>query len=149
LLAVIVLIGCERENNPSDGETINLKAVAGEDQESYVNNQVVLKGSATGASKPISFRWSFKSSPAASWAIIEDQEKDTARFTPDVPGIYVLELKASKNDVSSIDETKVTVLESPAGPVILSQNINEDLVLTDKEDPDDADYLVGRSYNKC
>jgi len=143
LLAVMVLIGCERENDPSDGETINLKAVAGEDQESYVNNQVVLKGSATGASKPISFRWSFKSSPAASWAIIEDQEKDTARFTPDVPGIYVLELKASKNDVSSIDETKVTVLESPAGPVILSQNINEDLVLTDiYEDPADADYLV-------
>jgi hypothetical protein len=143
LLALMVLIGCERENNPSGNETINLKAVAGEDQKTYTNQQVVLKGSATGASKPISFRWSFKSSPPDSWAVIEDHEKDTARFTPDLPGIYVLELKASKNDVSNIDETTVTVLEPPTGPVILSQNISEDLVLEDiYEDPEDADYLV-------
>lgn len=143
VITVVLLIGCERENGFPDLENNNLKAIAGEAQEAFTNEQVGLNGSATGASAPISFLWSFKSKPAGSLAIIEDVNKDTTNFKPDIPGIYVLELKVTKDEISDIDEIVITALLSQPGPILISQNILTDLVLQDVyDDPSIADYLV-------
>jgi hypothetical protein len=107
MLMILVMLGCQNE---IELPVPDLVAVAGHDQQVLVNNPVTLSGSATGAEGPIIYRWRFKSKPEGSTVELADSDQATAKFTPNVVGLYVLELTVSKNGKSSNSEVKVTVM---------------------------------------
>ncbi len=147
-LLTMSLYSCQEEISNPIVETI--KAIAGEDQAVKINTEVILIGESEGVSGSVQYEWTFKSKPLESESQIEDPNLPEARFTPDKTGEYVLELKASKGNLSDRDELKVTVSNQdpqepnePENPAVLSKDINEDLVLEDvHEDNAIPDYIV-------
>jgi hypothetical protein len=129
-------------------EAINkLRANAGLDQQVNVNNEVLLDGSNSfdGAQKPFDYRWSFKSKPQASAAILNDAATARPRFTADVAGLYILELKITQGQFSSTDQVSVLakVVDNSPATIQLRENITSETMLQDIfEDPAKPDYLV-------
>jgi hypothetical protein len=150
LFAAAFLYSCdENEEQIKNQPPVNrLQARAGADKQVQVNTLVTLDGrnSKDGNGKPFEYRWSLKSKPAGSVAELENEKTPSPGFTPELPGTYVVELKIVQGSFTATDEMSVrAIVEEPAGdlPVVLSEDINEDLLLEDVyEEEDKADYLV-------
>lgn len=85
------------------------EADAGEDKTVDVGREVVLDGSGTDPdSTDLTYFWSFTSKPAGSNAAIAGAVTDTAKFTPDVEGIYEIELEISDEQSSTTDSVTIT-----------------------------------------
>jgi hypothetical protein len=148
---VMVFFGCHEEISLPVVESIT--ANAGEDQESWVNTEVLLFGTSEGVIGHVEYNWSFKSKPEESLSEIVNPHQADASFIPDKPGDYILELKASKGELFHMDELKVIVKiqdeqepnepNEPENRYVLSMDINKDMVLENvHEDPALPDYIV-------
>ncbi|MFD2200822.1 hypothetical protein [Shivajiella indica] len=148
IIIVLSLNGCHEEISFPIIESIT--AIAGEDQEVWLNSEVLLYGSSEGATDPVEFYWSFRSKPEESTTEIVNPHQADASFNPDKVGEYILELKASKGELFDLDELKVIVHfkdnegpNEPGNGNSLFSDIDQDLVLEDvHEDPAIPDYIV-------
>ncbi len=99
--------------------TLNLTPVAhaGDDQHTLLGQQVTLDGSGSGdlddGPQPLSFDWHFVAplpeGSTLSDADITDADRSSAGFTPDVPGLYTIELTVSDGVGTDSDEMTVEV----------------------------------------
>lgn len=97
-------------------------ANAGDDQATFVGDQITLDGTASfdpdNWPQPLSFTWRFVHVPGESTLnSLDIQDAGTANpcFTPDVVGIYLSELKVFDGEASDFDNVMVIVKE----PVVL------------------------------
>ena len=144
LIVSILLLSCH-EDEPI--QVNKLEAKAGEDREVSVNTLVNLDGSESrdGNNQAFAFEWKFKIKPATSNAVLHESASATPKFTPDVAGSYVVELKIMQNHFFKTDVVTITATDvpDPQSPVILNQTIASDRTLEDLyEDPARADYIV-------
>ena len=141
IFLVLGLASCHEDVPPLVTEVI--KAIAGEDQEVSTGTEVFLNGAAEGASGAVAYEWSIKSKPEGSLANLIDADKAAAKFTPDLSGVYLLELKVSKGDKSHLDAVSVSAITPEDMPIFISEDIQEDRILEDIfEDPYKADYII-------
>ena len=89
-------------------------ADAGPDLEVEVGHRINLQGSATDADHDpiIAYQWTLESAPAGSTPLIVIPGDPTTEFEADMPGEYVLSLRAADSiEVSEPDSMTVTVYE--------------------------------------
>ncbi|WP_224998472.1 hypothetical protein [Cesiribacter sp. SM1] len=151
LFLMIGIAACE-EDETIPAPVNKLKAVAGADQTVAVNTLVTLNGSASldGNGKTFDYYWILKSRPAGSTASLNEAATAAPRFTPDVAGTYVVELKISNKIWFNTDEVSITATATgtdggTADPeaIMLSEAVSHDVVLENIfEDPAVADYIV-------
>ena len=127
-------------------------ANAGDDRSAFVRDLVMLDGSTSydpeGGPDFLIYMWTFKELPPESTledTDILDADQAQASFTPDVVGIYVLNLWVSDGEDSNNDEVKFTVFEAN---VPLNANAGDDITISFGEtaildgsasnDPDDG-----------
>jgi hypothetical protein len=145
---LLLFTGCEDEviENPP----INtLEANAGNDQQAITNQVLVLDGSNSKDEngKAFQYHWNIKNKPENSAAILMDATTVSPKFTADKAGNYVVELKISNDFFADNDDVSI-VVSDPTNPpvnvpVIISQDIQHDRVLTNQfDDPTIPDYLV-------
>lgn len=96
-------------------------ANAGSDRADRVGNEVVLDGRAS--SDPdedeLAFLWSFRSVPDGSVVTIEDADQPVARFVPDVPGDYQVQLEVSDGEFSDTATIRVGAVETVNNPPVI------------------------------
>ncbi|MBP0902668.1 hypothetical protein ACFSKN_06585 [Mariniflexile gromovii] len=153
LLFSMLIIACDKDdtiNEPSNTLEAKVESFNGL---VYVGQLVTLNGSESkdNAGKPFQFLWKFKSKPATSASLLEDATTSKPKFTPDSEGVYVLELKIYNQVFSDTDEISITVNKNNIpndGPIVLSDDINADYVLTNiYEDSNMPDYLVTKDIH--
>jgi hypothetical protein len=147
LLIASAMISCDDESEvikPQNG----LVANAGEDKASKVNQEIVLDGSASynKNQKSFTYVWSITTKPAASTALIASPFAMKASFTPDVAGLYIVELTLKQDSWTAKDQVILTIspedVNTPTA-VILNQNIYFPTTLNDIfENPAQPDYIV-------
>jgi len=100
--------------------TMNSKPVAnsGSDQTVYVGDTVTLDGtnSSDVDGDPLTFWWSFTSTPSGSVAMLSDPMATNPSFGVDLPGIYVVQLIVNDGVVDSTPKT-VTITTANSRPV--------------------------------
>jgi len=100
--------------------TANSKPVAnaGADQTVYVSDTVTLDGtkSTDVDGDPLTFWWSFTSTPPGSEATLSDPAATSTTFVVDLPGIYVAQLIVNDGTVDSAPKT-VTITTANSRPV--------------------------------
>lgn len=146
LLALATFSACNDDEDESPLLVNKLEADAGADQLAQVNTLVSLDGTASsdGNGKPFDFQWTFKNKPAQSAAVLESSSTSTPSFTPDVAGLYTIELKITQADFFKTDLILVTATAEPEPQAyILNENITADKHLENIfEDPAKPDYVV-------
>ncbi len=93
-------------------------ANAGPDLTGLVNQLVQLNGNASSDvdGNPLSYQWSFVSVPGTSNAVLSDTTIVNPTFTPDVAGMYVVQLIVNDGKLDSApDSAKVTISVSGGG----------------------------------
>lgn len=138
--AIVIFVSCEEEG---EGENHGLTAEAGPNQEVNVGQAVTLNssGSSDITGEGYSSFWSFDAIPEGSTATINNAGSETATFTPDVAGDYLVNLTISNSMGESSDGLTITAIAS--GTTEIGGSYNEDLhLLNIVEDPDMPDYLV-------
>src|SRR5688572_23921350 len=72
-----------------------LEAIAGDDRQVTTDTEVILNGAESKDSnnKPFIYQWTLKQKPTNSTTALSGQTTATPRFTPDIPGAYVIELR--------------------------------------------------------
>jgi hypothetical protein len=121
-------------------------ADAGPDQNVMTGTVVTLDGSGSDDANgdTLSYDWAFVSKPGGSSASLVNEASESASFTPDVDGAYVLELIVNDGTVDSVGEritvTAETVNSAPVANAGADQSeyINS-LVRLDGSDSTDAD----------
>jgi hypothetical protein len=110
-------------------------ADAGDDQSVDVGETVILDGSGSfdpdGLPAPISYEWLIISAPTGSFAIVNNSDTSTASFTPDLVGIYEVQLTVSDGADSAADTLVVTVNEVIIEP--LTCDINSDQLIDTRD----------------
>lgn len=113
---------------PSTPDTVTITtnslppaAHAGEDQQVTAGQLVLLDGrdSAASSGLPLSYLWNFVTRPAGSEAALIDAATATPRFTPDAPGMYVVQLIVNDTLLDSEADT-VVINAVPAGQITLT-----------------------------
>ncbi|MDD4108609.1 MAG: hypothetical protein PHH93_07815, partial [Prolixibacteraceae bacterium] len=149
LLAVILLFtGCEDkviENFPIN----TLEANAGNDQQIKINQVHVLDGSNSkdGNNKALQYLWKVRIKPENSNATLTDATTVSPKFTADKSGTYVVELEIRNDFFADTDDVNIVVNDTTNSPVkvpvIISQDIQQDRILTNLfDDPAIPDYIV-------
>jgi RHS repeat-associated protein len=109
----------------SDPDTVvistqNSKPVAdaGGDQSGTVNQLVTLDGSGStdADNDPLTYQWSFTSTPTGSTATITSPTAQNPTFTPDLPGLYVAQVIVRDGKEDSLPDT-VSITINPVTPV--------------------------------
>lgn len=93
-------------------------AVAGQDQAVDVGSLVQLNGSGSfdPDNDPLEFAWIITNRPGGSASFLVDGNTATPRFTPDVEGTFLIELRVTDGDeISSPDSVRVIAQESSSG----------------------------------
>lgn len=152
LVFALILNGCEdeiTENTPPPVLENKLEANAGTDVQAETNQQLVLDGSKSKDldEKPFQFLWSIKSKPGNSQPILTDERTSLPKFTADLAGVYVVELKIFNTSFNDVDDVSITVVEQVPPPEqevgILNTDISQELRLVSRfDDPAMPDYLV-------
>lgn len=146
IIILVFLASCKEDVEPSIPETLIVKA--GEDQEVIVHTEVLLNGEAEGKGGNLHYLWTFKTKPEGSEATLLNYANLAANFIPDLPGIYVLNLRVTKELLEAEDEVTILVKlddgSSPGGSeFFIKEDINEDTTWEDRfEDPAILDYVV-------
>jgi len=119
-----LIVNDGRANSPPDTVTITAGpeantapvALAGDDVAVVVGTEVVLDGSASTDpdGDPLTFAWRVATRPDASVAALVGADQESASFTPDIEGDYVVELIVNDGtDDSPADRVNLTA--SPSG----------------------------------
>jgi PKD repeat protein len=123
-------------NDRSDIDTVMITvsanevpvADAGSDQTVDIGEDVTLDGTGSFDSDdlpaPISYEWLITSAPSGSLASINSADSASASFTPDLAGIYEVQLTVSDGADSASDTLVVTVNE--VIPELLMCDVNKD-----------------------
>jgi len=93
-------------------------ANAGPDQTVEVGNLAQLDGSASSDpdNDPLDYSWQITTRPAGSTALLSGATTYNPRFTPDVEGAFVVELRVSDGDeISSPDAVRIIAAEPSSG----------------------------------
>jgi len=145
----IVISSCSSDDSdPSDQNT--LTANAGADQTLEVGIVVRLDGSNSSASAGTTFNyeWEISSAPPTSTATLISANGATPSFTPNIAGVYVIQLTVANTDLRDTDTVTITVTEASTGITELGGTINQDMVLVNRIDtPGVADYCVTSDVN--
>lgn len=99
----------EEETEPVEGEPVS---DAGADQEVAPLDTVVLDGTASydpDGNEPLTYSWSFASTPSGSSASLSSSSSPEPRFFADLAGTYELDLQVT-NSIGVIDSTPDTVV---------------------------------------
>ncbi|MCW9017511.1 MAG: PKD domain-containing protein, partial [Kangiellaceae bacterium] len=127
-------------------------AVAGPDQDGYVGDTFEFDGSACSDpdGDPLTYKWTVKSGPSDSQAIIEDYTRVNPTFVPDRIGSYIIELVVNDGELDSEPDSLVVEVvlgnERPianAGDdqsVILTSNVTLDGSNSSDPDNDELSY---------
>ena len=109
---LLMMAGC-MPGDPNDGPF----ADAGPDQTVAAGVTVTLDGSASRdpLSRPLTFAWSFVSTPDGSGAEIAGAESVAAAFVADAVGAYVVELVVTQGDATAVDTLTVTATSAGTG----------------------------------
>ncbi|WP_423128586.1 hypothetical protein [Gaoshiqia sp. Z1-71] len=149
IASLFFLAGCEDESTDSPFGENTLVAHAGADLQTETNQQLVLDGSSSKdlAAKPFQFSWSIKSKPVNSTPTLEDETTVSPKFTADVAGTYLVELKIYNGNFDDTDEVSINATTAnnppPQGTVVLDQDITTEYRLVNIfDDPAVPDYLV-------
>ena len=120
VIGLTVSTGTASANASVTVSTINSPpvAIAGPNQTASVGNQVTLDGSDSFDvdGTPITYFWSLISNPIGSQAVLANFDTVSPSFTPDLAGIYVLQLVVSDGQLSS-NPSIVIVTSANAPPV--------------------------------
>jgi len=98
-------------------------ANAGQDITSVLDEEVIISGSQSQDSDgdSLTYSWIIKNSPATSKVTLSDTSSITASFTPDVEGLYTIELTVNDGQATSIADTiTVTVEKVNQAPVAVA-----------------------------
>jgi len=157
VITFLIFTGCSsddsEESDPDTGtpSTSNtLTANAGIDQNVGENNLVTLDGSESSDSngETFSYSWTLLSQPSESDVALSNTNTTSPTFTPNISGIYVIELEISNNDFTSTDTVTIMVTEVNTEIVEIGGTINEDIVLRNLVDtPGVADYCITSDIN--
>lgn len=144
----MTLLACDEDENENIVSINKLEAKAGPDRQVTIDTEVKLDGSTSndGNNKPFTYQWTFMVKPVNSLATLSGQATATPEFTPDVAGLYVIELKIIQGEFFKTDQVSITAVAPPSNtptPVVLNEDISSDRILEDVfEDPASADYVV-------
>lgn len=149
LIMALVFSACSEDDSQIERPVNRLIANAGEDKTTLVNQMVSFDGSLSRDEneQPFTILWSIRTKPEGSTAVLQDIDKLIATFTPDVQGVYVLQIKLMQGSFTDTDEV-VLFANAQQGPetILLTNNITTSTTLNDIfEDPGQPDYLVKRS----
>jgi len=116
------------------------EADAGPNQIYVPGDTVTLDGSESYGSSPLSYAWSFDSTPAGSAAVLSDSTDSQPTFIADIEGTYVLNLIVNDGTTDSLADT--VIITSSNIPLIGSElvanppgNIPEDMKVTCQSSP--------------
>lgn len=146
IVILLVLAGCNNDDDVISNDI--LVAAAGDDRLAKVNDEIILDGTASFAKDdgPFTYNWSILTKPQGSLTSFENPANAKPTLIPDKPGIYKIQLRIQRNNLSDTDELKLMVSEKdPEGPatIILEEGILENTILNDIfEDPTQPDYRV-------
>jgi len=89
-------------------------ADAGQDQSGYLGTDVTLDGSFSydPDGDPLAYDWDFTSRPAGSTASLTGADTAGPTFTPDLKGVYEIELVVNDGEVDSGPDTVVVTIEN-------------------------------------
>ena len=104
------------------GQTGNISPIAnaGIDQAAQIGQSVMLDGSASSDADgdPLTFYWTIIEQPSGSDVTLSNSDSVTPEFTPDLAGLYIIELVVSDSEGSSTsDSVTVNVESSNTAPV--------------------------------
>ena len=123
-------------------------AKAGDDVTVFEGETVQLDGSESSDAddSPITYNWIIKDKPNGSQAPLSSKNKINPTITPDVPGLYVIELIVNDGDIDSDPD----ILEITANPSIDLEpgDINLDALVTDPETLDVTGTIIVNIINK-
>lgn len=145
-IILLVLVGCNDDDDIISTDI--LMAVAGEDRLAKVNDEILLDGSASHSKDDglFNYYWSIIAKPANSLAVLDNLTDAKPTFEPDKAGVYRIQLRINRNNLSDTDEIKITVTDNDQeGPatIILNEDISENTTLADIfDDPEQPDYRV-------
>jgi hypothetical protein len=112
---VIGAFGCGGSNGSSyDPDTI---AVAGADQNVLTGTLVTLDGSGSIALWDVEYSWSFVSLPLGSSATLSNATAAKPTFTPDIAGVYVVQLRVKSNSDTDYDTVTITATTLNSAPM--------------------------------
>jgi PKD domain len=99
-------------------------ANAGPSQSAVVNEAVTLNGSKSTDSngEPLTYNWSLVSTPKRSKAVISNPTAEIARFLPDLPGTYEVQLIVNDGSLNSLPAT--AEIEVVSAQTQLTMNIH-------------------------
>lgn len=146
LIVAAYLTSCEDENETAKPEG-KLVALAGEDRSVPVNTEAALDASASYSEnqKPFTFHWTVKTKPPGSNALPASPQSAKTTFTPDVAGVYVVELEIKQEGRSATDQVVITATQGQTDApqtVILNQDIMIERPLEDIFPDDTPDYII-------
>lgn len=106
---------------------VTVSANAGTDQEVEIGNLVTLDGSGSSSSdaSALTFSWTLSSKPPASTASINGGSNVSATLTPDIAGVYIIDLSVTSGTASDTDQVNITAIGTNSVPLI---TITEDSI---------------------
>jgi hypothetical protein len=147
-LVFLTLMSCSEEPEELIRPQQNtLQAQAGNDQNVFISTEVILDASESKSDNGTSFdlKWTLKSKPQSSTAVISNATSVLSSFTPDKSGIYTISLTISQGEFSDVDEMRVIVTstDNPNDTQVINANITEERFLEDVfSDTATPDYIV-------
>lgn len=146
LISFFAFSSCKKDDPVVTPDPVEvLTAKAGADQNTDVQQTVLLDGSASASNldKPINYSWQITKKPVGSNASILNNTDPKPSFIPDMTGDYELELTISNASGQSKDVVIIHV--SASQPLVLGESIDAETVLADRiSDPTLPDYFVNK-----
>ncbi|ALO15068.1 hypothetical protein L21SP5_01418 [Salinivirga cyanobacteriivorans] len=149
LATSLIFTSCEEEEEDNGDESQEVEAVAGSDISVSIDEEVTLDASGSSAGNSITYLWTIESQPSQSSATITDPTSISASFTPDVAGVYEIQLLVSDGAEEDTDMITVTALEGGSGETIeVNGTISEDVTWSDHVSDDATpDYHITGEVN--
>lgn len=140
----------------SDTDTLTVVALgepqvdAGEDIDATVGDTVTVDASTSNDTGTLSYSWSFVTKPSGSSVRFDGGSNKTARFTPDVEGVYVAQVEVSNAVATATD--RVTIQVEPqnggsSGRIFVDADGSDSNPGTDAEPVATLDAALAISHN--
>ena len=139
--APLLFQSCSTDPDPTPPGQATVTADAGVPATVDVGILVTLDGSSSSSSdgSALTYSWEFNSIPGTSTATLNGANTASPTFTPDIEGVYLLQLTVT-NDDAITDTDEVSITAEPADFVIIETDITTPTTLINLTDG--VDYLV-------
>lgn len=147
-ISLAILSACMEDDNPKPGDENpdKLQAHAGNDQDVFVGDEVVLNGTASSSEtqETVNFSWTFAARPQQSQSSISSANEMMASFTPDAEGEYLVVLRMTTSQSEDSDTVKINA--SKPEFINITADIREDRRLEKINPNNGPDYIVKGFY---